>query len=254
MHTDAEKIDELSPEDLTRFVLDVLHRTILHHGLWFTEVRHQMGNARALGILKTAYERSLDIQMNRLSKVFGFELEGGLPKALLEMDRGSLKKLLDGFCANWLANDGVWFQAVEFEDGMNDAKRCNDSVWGQFSPIEAWSIKRLLGLPERPGIEGLKKALSFRIYAQINVQSIVDEGPGSIVFRMNECRVQSARKRKGLDDYPCKSAGLVEYAYFARSIDDRIQTDCVGCPPDPHPEDWYCAWRFTLKPSQPDQG
>ncbi len=64
---------------------------------------------------------------------------------------------------------------------------------------------------------------------------------------MNECRVQSARKRKGLDDYPCKSAGLVEYAYFARSIDDRIQTECIGCPPDPHPEDWYCAWRFTLR-------
>ena len=88
-----------------------------------------MGSARALGILKTAYERSLDIQMNRLSKVFGFELQDGLPKALLEMDRGELKKLLDGFCANWLANDGVWFQAVEFKDGMNDAKRCNDSVW-----------------------------------------------------------------------------------------------------------------------------
>jgi hypothetical protein len=69
------------------------------------------------------------------------------------------------------------------------------------------------------------------------------------VFKMNECRVQSARKRKGLADYPCKSAGVVEYTYFARSIDDRIQTECIGCPPDPHPEEWYCAWRFTLKPA-----
>jgi hypothetical protein len=186
--------------------------------------------------------------MNRLSKVLGFELKDGLPKALVEMERGKLKKLLDGFCANWLANDGVWFQAVEFKDGMNDAKRCNDSVWGQFSPIEAWSIKRLLNLPERPGLEGLKKALNFRIYAQINTQSTAEDGSDSIIFRMNECRVQSARTRKGLDDYPCKSAGLVEYTYFARSIDDRIQTECIGCPPDPHPADWYCAWRFTLKP------
>jgi hypothetical protein len=30
-------------------------------------------------------------------------------------------------------------------------------------------------------------------------------------------------------------------------IGDRIQTECIGCPPDPHPEDWHCAWRFTLK-------
>lgn len=154
MSEDKQCIDDLNPTELVRFILDILHRSLLHYGLWFTEVRHQMGTARALGILKTAYERSLDIQMNRLSKVFGFELKDGLPQALLDMDRGALKKLLDGFCANWLANDGVWFQAVEFKDGMNDAKRCNDSVWGQFSPIEAWSIKRFLNLPERPGAHG----------------------------------------------------------------------------------------------------
>jgi len=248
MPADKQRIDDLNQTDLVRFILDIMHRSLLHYGLWYTEVRHQMGAARAQGVLKTAYERSMDIQMSRLSKVFGFELKDGLPKALLEMDRGELKKLLDGFCANWLANDGVWFQAVEFKDGMNDAKRCNDSVWGQFSPLEAWSIKRFLGLSDRPGLAGLKKALGFRIYAQINTQSIIEENPGSLVFQMNECRVQSARKRKNLDDYPCKSAGLVEYTYFARSIDDRIETECIGCPPDAHPAEWFCAWRFTLKP------
>jgi hypothetical protein len=247
MSTDKQRIDDLDQAELVRFILDIIHRSVLHYGLWFTEVRHQMGTARALGVLRTAYERSLEIQMNRLSKVFGFELTDGLPKPLLEMDRGGLKAVLDGFCTNWLANDGVWFQAVEFKDGMNDAKRCNDSCWGQFSPVEAWSIKRLLGLSERPGLAGLKQALGFRIYAQINTQSIIEEGHGRLVFQMNECRVQSARKRKGLADYPCKSAGLVEYTYFARSIDERIHTECIGCPPDPHPDEWSCAWRFTLQ-------
>ena len=85
------------------------------------------------------------------------------------------------------------------------------------------------------------------MYANINVQSIVDEGPNSFVFQMNDCRVQAARKRKGLDDYPCKSGGLVEYTYFARAVDDRIETECIGCPPDAHPEEWYCAWRFSLQ-------
>ncbi len=248
MPSDQQCSGDLDQAELVRFILDIIHRSVLHYGLWFTEVRHQMGTARALGVLKTAYERSMEIQMNRLSKVFGFELQDGLPKALLEMDRWGLKKLLEGFCTNWLANDGVWFQAVEFKDGMNDAKRCNDSCWGQFSPVEAWSIKRLLGLPDRPGLAGLKQALGFRIYAQINTQSTIEEGPDRLVFQMNECRVQSARKRKGLDDYPCKSAGLVEYTYFARSIDERIHTECLGCPPDPHPDEWSCAWRFTLKP------
>jgi hypothetical protein len=129
---------------------------------------------------------------------------------------------------------------------MNDAKRCNDSCWAQFSPYEAHAIKKFLKLEEQCGLEGLKKALYFRMYSLINEQSIVDEGPQSFVFQMNDCRVQSARKRKNLADYPCKSAGLVEYAYFARAMDKRIKTECIGCPPDTHPEEWFCAWRFSM--------
>lgn len=63
---------------------------------------------------------------------------------------------------------------------------------------------------------------------------------------MNACRVQVARNRKGLPDYPCKSAGLVEYRAFAETIDSRIQTTCIGCPPNDHPEAWFCAWRFIM--------
>ena len=101
---------------------------------------------------------------------------------------------------------------------MNEAKRCNDSCWAQFSPVEAHAIKEFLELPENSGLEGLKRALGFRIYESINSQSITDETPTSFVFQMNKCRVQEARKRKGLRDYPCKSAGVVEYSYFARSM------------------------------------
>ena len=72
------------------------------------------------------------------------------------------------------------------------------------------------------------------------------ESPEALIFEMNDCRVQSARVRKGLADYPCKSAGLVEYARFAEAIDDRIRTECIGCPPDAHPAEWFCAWKFTI--------
>lgn len=59
--------------------------------------------------------------------------------------------------------------------------------------------------------------------------------------------MQTTRRRKGLPDDPCKEAGLVEYTEFARAVDPRIRTGCLGCPPDPHPDDWYCAWEFTLE-------
>ena len=244
MFSKVNTVEELDNENTVRFLLDMFHRIIIHYGLWFNEVKHQMGMEKALEALNSASERSFEVQLKRLSKVLGFEMKENLPQPLLDMSKESLIGLMDSVAVNWLANDGVWFQAVEFSSGMNDAKRCNDSCWAQFAPFEAWSIKKFLNLPDKSGLDGLKKALNFRVYARINTQSIVEEGSDSFVFQMNECRVQSARKRKGLDDYPCKSAGLVEYTYFARAIDPEIHTECIGCPPDDHPEEWYCAWRF----------
>lgn len=231
----------------TRLIVDMLTRIAVHYGLWFTEVRHQMGMDKALEALEKATGKSISIGLKRFADILDFKLEDGLPKALVDMDEDKIDALMEAVAKNWLMNDGVWFQAVEFDNGMNDAKRCNDSCWTQFSPYEAFAIKKFLNLADNCGLAGLKKALNFRLYSLINVQSIVDEGPESFVFQMNDCRVQSARKRKKLEDYPCKSAGLVEYEYFASAMDKRIKTECIGCPPDDHPEEWFCAWRFSLR-------
>ncbi len=239
--------ENLSKQDNVRLIFDFFHRTMMHHAMWFAEVQHQLGREKALKTMETAWQSSYSIQMKRIAKTLGFELEDDLPKPLLELSGEQLDSLREAMAVNWLANDGVWFQAVEFTRGMNDAKRCNDSCWAQFSPFEAWSVKRFLGLPEKAGLDGLKKALQFRLYAFINEQSFKDETETSFVFQMNQCRVQNARKRKGLADYPCKSGGLVEYTTFAEAIDPRIKTECIACPPDPHPEDYFCAWRFSIE-------
>jgi hypothetical protein len=241
-----QELAQLSKEELARLAVDLLHRTMVHHVFWFKEVEHQMGFERALEVMDAAYEKSRGVQLNRLGKLFGFTLADGIPEPLLSLPKERLTALIEGLSVNWLAGDGIWFQAVESKYGMLDAKRCNDSCWAWFSPFEAWSIRRILDLPARAGMEGLKKALALRLYAHINEQSIVDESPSCILFRMNNCRVQAARKSKGMEDYPCKSAGLVEYANFARTIDPGIKTECVGCPPDAHPDEWFCAWRFSL--------
>ncbi|MBW1777632.1 MAG: cytosolic protein, partial [Deltaproteobacteria bacterium] len=147
--------EALDREDRARFILDIFHRILIHYALWFTEIRHQMGPDKALEMLGAAWDRGYPIQMRRLSKLLHFNLENNLPEALLNMPVEEQKALLEGVAANWLANDGVWFQTVEFSSGMVDAKRCNDACWGHFSPFEAWSIKRFASIPENAGLEGL---------------------------------------------------------------------------------------------------
>ncbi|NPA24551.1 MAG: cytosolic protein [Deltaproteobacteria bacterium] len=244
----AQIIGQADDEVLIRLVMDAFRRTLVHYGFWYAEVEHQLGMEKAFQVERKVWSASSANQMKRLGKVLGFAVEAdGTPARLKKLSREELLELLKNLGVNWLANDGIWFQAVEFEHGMIDAKRCNDSCWTRYSPYEAERIKELLELPENGGIPALKKALAFRMYALINRQSIEDVDDRCIIFRMNECRVQLARQRKGLDDYPCKSVGLVEYPYFARTIDSRIKTECLGCPPDPHPDEWFCAWKFTLE-------
>lgn len=240
--------ENLSKIEIVRLIMDFLHRAMFHHAMWFAEVQRQLGKEKAFEILQNVHKTSYDIQIRRLSKILNFEIEQDIPRALLDLPAETLKALKEAIAVNWLANDGVWFQAVEFTHGLLEAKQCNDACWERFSPFEAWSIKRFLQLPENCGLKGLKKALWFRLYACINKQSITEETSDSFILQMNDCRVQNTRRKKGLSDYPCKSAGIVEYSTFASSIDHRIKTQCIGCPPDkPPPQaNWFCAWKFYV--------
>ncbi|MBU3917753.1 cytosolic protein [bacterium] len=242
----TKTIDPADDDLLAKMIVDGFHRIIVHYGQWFAQVEHQFGMKEAGEIEQKVWDVSLQNQLQRIGKRLGFSIEEGIPTVFKEMTRETKLELLKDIGINWLANDGIWFQAVENRIGLFDAKRTNDTCWTRYSPFEASRIKELLGLPELAGISGLKDALSFRMYSLINEQSIEEVDENSIILRMNNCRVQAARKRKGLEDYHCKSAGIVEYRTFAETIDKRIKTECIGCPPDEHPVEWFCAWKFTL--------
>lgn len=167
-------------------------------------------------------------------------------KELKDMSREELIELLEDAAKNWLAHDGLWFQAVEKKFNLKTAIEMDRNAWEKFTVVEAKRIMKRLGIQSGGGLEALEQALKFRLYARINEQEFISKSPDRAVFRMNKCRVQDARKRKGLADFPCKSVGIVEYSGFAETIDPRIQTRCLACPPDPHPESYWCAWEFTL--------
>lgn len=129
---------------------------------------------------------------------------------------------------------------------MDTAVRHDIEAWRRFSVSEARRIKKFLGLDERPGIEGLARALALRCQSAANVDEILVEGD-ELTYRIVDCRVQNARKRKGMGFHPCRSVGVVEYGVFAESIDDRISCECLSCFPDMTDDSCNCAWKFTLK-------
>ena len=158
-----------------------------------------------------------------------------------------MEAMLSDFAKNWLAHDGLWFQAVEKQFGIDKAIELDREAWEKFTVIEAKRIIARHQIPENGGLEGLKKALGLRLYAFINVQEIRNETGNSFEFYMVDCRVQSARRRKQMPLFPCKSVGIVEYSGFAKTIDPEIKTECIACPPDEAAgKEFYCGWRYSI--------
>jgi len=169
-------------------------------------------------------------------------------KEVKDLSKKELLELLADASKNWLAHDGLWFRAVEDKFGLEAAMDLDRKAWEEFTVIEAKRIMKRLEIESGGGIPALVQALKFRLYAHINVQEVTEMSETHCVFRMNSCRVQEARKRQGLPDFPCKPVGIVEYSGFARTIDPRIKTTCLTCPPDPHPQEFWCAWEFKIAP------
>lgn len=162
-----------------------------------------------------------------------------------DLPREKLLELCSIYAKNWLATDGLWFQGVEDAHGFDNALDIDKKMWERFTVIEAKRIKKFLELPEQAGLEGLKKALQFRLYAPLNKSEITIEH-NTLTYKVVTCRVQYARERKGMEYHTCKPVGLVEYSLFASTIDSRFVTECISCHPDVTDSSCNCCWKFTL--------
>src|SRR5512138_800333 len=112
MSEGSENKEPMTKEERLRVIFDIMHRTMMHHAMWFDEASRQHGREKAYRLLDQVLRKTTEIQLKRWSKTLGFEMEGEFPKALLDLPEEKLTELTESVAVNWLANDGVWFQAL----------------------------------------------------------------------------------------------------------------------------------------------
>ena len=128
-------METITVEKRAAHIVDMFHRMTVHHTLWFREVEHQLGFEKALIVMDYAWTQTRNAAIRRLAAQFHFPEQKGCPTFLIGLPKEEQLSLLDTIAKSWLAQDGFWFQGVEFSYGINDAKRCNDSTWARFSPF-----------------------------------------------------------------------------------------------------------------------
>lgn len=167
------------------------------------------------------------------------------------MNQDELKRYVEFLLWHYRVVDAFWFLYVEEEQSRDVAEHFNERVWAKASELAARKLRDMFSLTEG-GLKGFLDALEMYPWTPMTAYKI-EANDHEIILSTPHCPPQEARLKRDLGEYNCKEMHRKEFENFAATIDPRIHMECLYAPPDPHPPELFCQWRFTLNPGTLEQ-
>jgi hypothetical protein len=160
-----------------------------------------------------------------------------------------LEKLLDFFflqIRNLWRVDGLYFLGIEKKFGTEAATEIDAGVWEVMAQIEARGLQKMFNVCENLDVPTIISLLRKSSWALDQPFKTIEVNDKCATLSIDRCRTQEARLNKGLDEFPCKKVRFGYLKNFAKTLNPKVEVNCIVCPPDRHPKDLWCKWEFTM--------